>query len=152
MGDACNIGILSYGVCYDTPLTTGKSLLRDRTEFGRASLNKSQSLPNASRLAMSARDSEKFTIALRILMAVSTQAKPADADSLLLYLHCPGYDNLEPDELASVVIRDALNARMTVGARLRDHISATDPHLSATSPQRRRSSRCTPDRTLKNRF
>jgi len=57
---------------------------------------------------------ERTTIALRVLTAINNREKPTDADVFLLHLYCPGNDGLDPDELACLVIQDAIKRKVRV--------------------------------------
>ena len=48
--------------------------------------------------------SEKTALALRVLTAVNDREKPADVDVLLLHLHLPRHQELDPEELACPMI------------------------------------------------
>ena len=55
---------------------------------------------------------EKTAIALRILTAINNRQNPDEVDQLLLCLHCPDHAHLESDELACIVIQDAMKAKI----------------------------------------
>jgi len=58
----------------------------------------------------------KTTVALRVLTALNNRTKPADADVLMLYLYCPGNDNLDLEQLALLAIQQSVKELSTAAA------------------------------------
>jgi len=54
---------------------------------------------------------DKTAVALRVLTAFNNQHVPAECDVLLLRAYCPDCRDLGPDEMACVVIQDAMKQK-----------------------------------------
>jgi hypothetical protein len=55
---------------------------------------------------------EKTAVALRVLTAINQDDVPAERDVVLLRAYCPDYRDMEPDEIACVVIQEAMKGKM----------------------------------------
>jgi len=54
---------------------------------------------------------DKTAVALRVLTAINERKEPEDRDVALLRAYCPDHRDLDPDEMACMVIQQALEAR-----------------------------------------
>jgi hypothetical protein len=54
---------------------------------------------------------EKTAVAIRVLTAINNRQTPTDGDVLLLRAYCPDHRDLDPDELACLVIQEAMERR-----------------------------------------
>ena len=65
-------------------------------------------------------EAEKSALAHRVLASIGKHTAPAEADVLLLHLHYPEHDEMEPDELACLMLLDLAKERRTYPDRRND--------------------------------
>jgi len=68
---------------------------------------------------------EATAVALRVLTAINNRQHPQESDVVLLQKHCPEHWDLPPDELACMVIQNAIKHKVQ-GIMERAQSSGTD--------------------------
>ena len=57
---------------------------------------------------------EKTAVALRVLAAINDKHKPNESDVALLHTYYPDHQELDPDEMACIVIQEVLERKKRI--------------------------------------